>query len=148
MEIETAFQELTRDFNSEINGLGYPKAALFGFCVALVTYNILLSNEGSNAERSWSRSRRKIRYQDIILLTKYQAQRLEWRLQFQGAAWKQFRDMPTSQMVKFLIELAGMMKLRKYKKHSRGPKKKVIKKKFDKNVPHVSTAKILAMRTK
>ena len=55
------------------------------------------------------------------------------------AAWKQFRDMPTSQMVKFLIELAGMMKLRKYKKHSRGPKKKVIKKKFDKNVPHVST---------
>jgi IS4 transposase len=37
--IETAFQELARDLNSEINALGYPKAALFGFCVALVLYN-------------------------------------------------------------------------------------------------------------
>ena len=27
--------------NSEINALGYPKAALFGFCVALVSYMIL-----------------------------------------------------------------------------------------------------------
>ncbi|MCP4625592.1 MAG: transposase, partial [bacterium] len=39
--IETAFQELTEHFNSEINTLGYPKAALFGFCVALVSYTIL-----------------------------------------------------------------------------------------------------------
>lgn len=27
--------------HSEINSLGYPKAALFGFCVALVAYNVL-----------------------------------------------------------------------------------------------------------
>ena len=39
--IETAFQELTDDLNSEINTLGYPRAALFGFCVALVSYIIL-----------------------------------------------------------------------------------------------------------
>jgi hypothetical protein len=37
--IETAFQELARDLNSEIDTLGYPKAALFGFCVAVVIYN-------------------------------------------------------------------------------------------------------------
>ena len=28
-------------FHSEINTLGYPKAALFGFCLALVAYNVL-----------------------------------------------------------------------------------------------------------
>ena len=28
-------------FHSEINTLGYPKAALFGFCLALVAYNML-----------------------------------------------------------------------------------------------------------
>ena len=28
-------------FHSAINTLGYPKAALFGFCLALVAYNML-----------------------------------------------------------------------------------------------------------
>ncbi len=39
--IETAFQELEATLHSEINTLGYPKAALFAFCVALVSYNVL-----------------------------------------------------------------------------------------------------------
>jgi hypothetical protein len=39
--IETMFQELEGPLHSEINTLGYPKAALFGFCVALVAYNVL-----------------------------------------------------------------------------------------------------------
>ena len=39
--IETLFQILTEIFNCEIKTLGYPKAALFAFCVALVSYNIL-----------------------------------------------------------------------------------------------------------
>jgi len=34
--LETAFQHLEAYFHSEINTLGYPKAALFGFCLALV----------------------------------------------------------------------------------------------------------------
>jgi hypothetical protein len=34
-------QELEGPLHSEINILGYPKAALFGFCVALVAYNVL-----------------------------------------------------------------------------------------------------------
>jgi len=39
--IETAFQHLAEYLNSEINTLGYPRAALFGFCVALVAYIIM-----------------------------------------------------------------------------------------------------------
>ena len=39
--IETAFQELEAHLHSEINSLGYPKAALFGFCIALLAYNVL-----------------------------------------------------------------------------------------------------------
>src|SRR3989475_3712653 len=40
-KLETAFQHLEAYFHSEINTLGYPKAALFGFCLALVAYNVL-----------------------------------------------------------------------------------------------------------
>ncbi|MGL6341357.1 MAG: transposase [Waterburya sp.] len=39
--IETLFQILTKIFNCEIKTLGYPQAAVFAFCVALVSYNIL-----------------------------------------------------------------------------------------------------------
>ncbi len=37
--IETAFQELTVDLACEVQTLGYPKAALFAFCVATMCYN-------------------------------------------------------------------------------------------------------------
>ncbi|MFO1421050.1 MAG: transposase [Candidatus Competibacteraceae bacterium] len=37
--IETALR-LEKHLNSEINTLGYPKAALFGFCLALVAFNL------------------------------------------------------------------------------------------------------------
>ena len=37
--IETAFYEITTTLSCEINTLGYPKAALFTFCLALLAYN-------------------------------------------------------------------------------------------------------------
>ena len=37
--IATLFQELTETLTCEVNALGYPKAALFGFCLALMAYN-------------------------------------------------------------------------------------------------------------
>jgi len=39
--IEIAFHELALNLEGEIETLGYPRAALFGFCVALVCYNPL-----------------------------------------------------------------------------------------------------------
>jgi tetrahydromethanopterin S-methyltransferase subunit B len=40
-QIETAFMHLATALRSEINTLGYPDAALFGFCLGLVLYNVL-----------------------------------------------------------------------------------------------------------
>ena len=39
--IETAFAKLTTVLKCELNTLGYPEAALFGFCLAVVMYNVL-----------------------------------------------------------------------------------------------------------
>lgn len=41
-QIETAFMHLATALRSEINTLGYPDAALFGFCLGLVLYNVLV----------------------------------------------------------------------------------------------------------
>ena len=38
-QIETAFAKLTTVLRCELNTLGYPDAALFGFCIAVVMYN-------------------------------------------------------------------------------------------------------------
>jgi len=40
--IQKAFQDPTVALVCEINTLGYPKAALLGFCLALVAYNAVL----------------------------------------------------------------------------------------------------------
>ena len=44
--IETMFQQLEAHLHSEVNTLGYPAAALFAFCVALVAYNVLAVVKG------------------------------------------------------------------------------------------------------
>ena len=55
--LETAFQHLEAYFHSEINTLGYPKAALFGFCLALVAYNVLAvvlaALRGVHGQQTW-----------------------------------------------------------------------------------------------
>ena len=40
-QIENAFQDVTTTLRCEINTLGYPKAALFGFCLALTLFNAM-----------------------------------------------------------------------------------------------------------
>jgi len=64
--IGTMFQELESHLHSEVNTLGYPKAALFSFCVALVTYNILLLSK-RHYEPSMGKAPLKKNYRAIIL---------------------------------------------------------------------------------
>jgi hypothetical protein len=45
--IETAVQHLTVDLAGAVDTVGYPKAALFGFCVAWVAYNVVALVKGA-----------------------------------------------------------------------------------------------------
>src|SRR4029077_20714507 len=45
--VEQAFNELTLYLRCELNTLGYPKAALFAFCVAVCSYNLLAAVKGA-----------------------------------------------------------------------------------------------------
>ena len=51
--IETLFQTVTKNFDGEIKTLGYPKAALFSFCLALVSYNILAVVRRARSQCTW-----------------------------------------------------------------------------------------------
>ena len=146
-KIETAFQRLAKYFNSEINTMGYPRAALFAFCVALVAYiamSVVMAAIGSVHGVDVVEKQVSGYYISDEISGVY----LGMMIAVGSDPWIVFRKMTDAKLVSLLQYLAGKVKLSAYKKHSRGPKKPKTQRKTDKKVPHVSTAKILANRKK
>jgi hypothetical protein len=145
--IETSFQELEKWFNSEINTLGYPPAALFGFCVALISYMIV---SVIKAALSSIHGTKVIEEQvsGYYLADEISGTYRGMMIALDAEQWIIFRQLPQSELIKFLKRLAKKVKLSAFRKHPRGPKKPVAKRKKDPKKPHVSTAKLIASRKK
>ena len=60
--------------------------------------------------------------------------------------WAVFQTSPLTTMAAWLIATAEQVQLRKYRKHPRGPKKPPVKRAHDPHRPHVSVARLLALR--
>jgi hypothetical protein len=144
--IETMFQELEAHLHSEINTLGYPKAALFGFCVALVAYNALAVVKAAL---------RTIHGEETIandLSGYYLAGNIARTYDGMTVAipeqeWTVFRTMSLAEFAQMYLQLASNVNLAKFKKSRRGPKKPPPKRNRYSNHPHVSTAKLLKGKT-
>lgn len=143
--IETGFQHLTDDLRCEIDTLGYPKAALFGFCTACVAYNAV------SVVKAAIRAAQGKKYAEeelsMYYLTLEVAQMTAGMLvAIPTENWDVFRKMSPKRFAATLVELARRLDPRKYIKHKRGPKRKQPKKISGKTNHHVSTARIIAMR--
>ena len=143
--IEGAFQEMAQQLNAEINTLGYPQAALFGFCIGLVAYNVL------SVVKAALRSVHGAEKIEPEVSGYYVANEL--RETYQGMMiavpqehWLIFRLLTLPQMAEVLVQLAHKVRLSTFRKHPRGPKKPPPKRVYNKKQPHVSTAKLLAGR--
>ena len=143
--IETAFQHLTVDLACEVDTLGYPKAALFGFCVALVAYNVVALVKGAlRAAHGAEYVEEQLSMYYLTLEVAQVATGMEIAL---GAeAWEIFRQMSTGEFATTLVAIAQRLDTNKYTKHKRGPKKPPPNKLSGKQQTHVSTARILALR--
>jgi hypothetical protein len=143
--IETAFQHLTVDLACEVDTLGYPKAALFGFCVALVAYNVVALVKGAlRAAHGAEYVEEQLSMYYLTLEVAQVATGMEIAL---GAeSWEVFRHMSTAQFTTTLVAIAQRLDTKKYTKHPRGLKKSPPNKLSGKGQTHVSTARILAMR--
>jgi IS4 transposase len=143
--LETAFQHLEAYFHSEINTLGYPKAALFGFCLALVAYNVLAlvlaalrgvyGQQTVDAEVS-------LYYLANEVATTYHGMMIA----IPEMEWDVFYRMSTPEMAATLLDLAKRVNLRALRKSPRGPKKPRPKCDGTPKQGHVSTAKLLMAR--
>jgi hypothetical protein len=143
--IETAFQHLTVELACEVDTLGYPKAALFGFCVAVVAYNVVALVKGA------LRAAHGAEYVDEQLSMYYLTLEVAqvatgMEIALGPEPWEIFRRMSVAEFAATLVEVAECLETKKYTKHKRGPKKHPPKKISGKRHPHVSTARILAMR--
>lgn len=145
--IETSFQELEKWFNSEINTLGYPPAALFAFCISLISYMIIsVIKAALSSVHGVQKIEKELSgyYLADEISSVYQGMLIAISEEY----WVEFRKLSTAQLIKLLKMLSKKVKLSRFKKHPRGPKKPKPKRVFDPKHPHVSTAKLIANRKK
>ena len=143
--IETMFQELTETLTCEIKTLGYPKAAVFAFCLALVAYNgisvikaALRSVHGTDTVEEHVSG-----YYLSLEISKIYTGMM---IAIPPKHWTVFRDMTVAQLARILKELAHYVDLSKYQKHPRGPKHPRPERIHTGRTNHVSTARVLARR--
>ena len=143
MTIETAFQKLEKYLNFEISSLGYPKAALFGFCMALVAFNIYVAAMIS-IQAAYPDKDIHDEISDDYIAEEITTIFNDMNLMLEDEIWVPFVTYHHSELICTLLEMAGHIELRKLKKHKRGAKKPPPPKNEHKGKPHVSTAKLLS----
>ena len=143
--IETAFAELEATLEGEIDTLGYPKAALFAFCIALVSYNIL------SVVKAALRSVHGAKVVTEEVSGYYLADEVAGTYRGMMIAipedeWVVFHDLSPEMLGRVLQELARHVRLSEFRKHPRGPKKPRPERRIVGQQNHVSTAKLLKLR--
>jgi hypothetical protein len=143
--IEKAFQELTVALQCEVNTLAYPKAALFGFCVAVLAFNVL------SVVKAALRAVHGAETIEEVLSTYYLADEIAgthrgMMIAIPEEEWTVFATMTPAQFATVLKALARKVDLAKLTKHPRGPKKPPPRRRRNKRVTHVATSRLLSKR--
>jgi hypothetical protein len=121
--IETAFFEMTTTLACEIKTLGYPKAALFAFCLALLAYNaVSLIKAALRCEHGRQKVNDEVSsyYLSLEIGRTYDGMMIA----IPAPHWALFRELSDKEFADALRELASSVHLSRYQKHPRGPKKK------------------------
>ena len=143
--LETAFQHLEAYFHSEINTLGYPKAALFGFCLALVAYNllavVLAALRGVHGEATVDEEV-SLYYVANEITTTYHGMMIA----IPEPEWDVFYAMSPADLAAILLGLAQKVRLQAIRKSPRRSQPVRVPGKKPTRKGHVATAKLLMKR--
>ena len=143
--VESLFQEMTENLTCEIKTLGYPRAAVFAFCLALVAWNgmsvIHAALRNVYGEETVDENVSSF-YLSLEIAQVYNGMMIA----IPAAEWTIFQNLSTAKMASVLIQLAGKVSLAKFQKSKRGPKRQQPQRKYSGNGQHVATAKLLARR--
>jgi hypothetical protein len=139
--IEKRFYEVTQTLDCEPNTLGYPKAALFAFSLALLA---------SNAVALLKASLRVVHGPEAVAEMSSHYMASEVRQTYRGMMvavppplWAGFAALTASDWAETLRRMAEQVRPAFYRKARRGPKKPRPPRDKYKNQPHVSTQRLL-----
>jgi hypothetical protein len=140
--IEGLFLNLTTILLCEVNTLAYPKAALFGFCVALASSNVYATVKAS-LRAAHGAEKVEAEVSDYYLADELAGTYRGMMIAIPAKYWNMFADLEVPTLANLLVELARGAQLSRYKKHKRGPKKpKNRRTRFTKE-KHIATARLL-----
>lgn len=145
--VEGAFQTLTDVLRCEVETLSYPRAALFSFAVAVVAYNMYAVVQAS-LRAAHGAELIKEKLSDYHLMSDVAATYVGMDIAVPQECWESYRAMPVSRFAKAMTKLAHGVKLARYPKKKRGPKKPQPKKKSGSRNHHISTARLLSKQRK
>ena len=139
--VEGLFLRLTTVLTCEVNTLGHPPAALFGFVVALAAGNVSAAVTGALRAAQGSEVAGELSDYDLALEVSGTRSGLEIAVPEEG--WVEIRGWTVSQMAAWRLGLARGARLGRYRKASRGPKKPRTPRTRFAESKHVSTARRL-----
>jgi hypothetical protein len=140
--IEEAFRQLTQYLGCEVKTLGYPRAALFAFTLAVMAANALACVRAALASVG-GRDRVATEVSSYYLACEVRASFDGLQVAVPEEAWAPLRGLSPAALAEVLKEIAGHVDWQCYQKSPRGPKRPVQRMKV-KRGGHVSTGKLLA----
>jgi IS4 transposase len=138
--IETAFQELTDNLRCEINTLGYPRAALFGFALAAAAYNLLVFVRQALAAGPASPAVEDISSYHLGNEVATVSEGLA--IAVPAEAWRRLAASSAADFAAWVRGVVAGIDWRTYRKSRRGPKKAVAVQRTRRGA-HRSTARVL-----
>jgi Transposase DDE domain len=139
--VEALFGRLTTVLKCEVNTLGYPPAALFGFCVALASSNVYAGVKG--ALRCVHGAVVTEQVSDYHLALEVSSVSRGLAIAVPGETWSEIGSWSVEQMSQWLVSLAKRTKLSRYPKSKRGPKKPKTRRTRFADKKHIATSRLL-----
>jgi len=141
-QVEGLFLSVTTNFEGEIKTLAYPKAVLFSFSLALISYNILATLRA--ALTSVHGMEQGTMVSDFYVVDEIQGTYRGMMIAIAPEHWQCFRDLSLADLAGVLKQLAAQVNLKRFRKQPRKSKTKTPPRVKDPKHPHVSTAKLLS----
>jgi hypothetical protein len=143
--IEGAFHELEAAVRGEVETLGYPKAALFAFGVALVAFDVLRVAKGAIGAGHGIDAGAEVSGSDLA--GEVAGTRRGMVIALAPSVWSVFARMAPAESAGVLRDLGRRVWLAGFRKQPRGPKKPRPQRESGAEVKHYATARLLQKRT-
>lgn len=140
--IEGLFLDLTTILRCEVNTLAYPKAALFGFCVALASSNVYATTKAA-LRAAHGTETVEAEVSDYYLADELSGTYRGMMIAIPAECWGVFAEVAVPTLAELLIDLARTARLSRFQKHNRGPKKPRKRRTRFTKEKHIATARLL-----